>query len=152
MSILSTYGTQQNLFHRRMFSEPSRYRHRFLRIWPENESPCREMDRNTCQHRHCTHKRRGRCSRVTKKFPEQTKGCHVIDTEVKRIKALKWLDVEDVWGIGRRNAAKLRAIGVRQSMGFCQLATIRGVEIDDHHRLELTKRTLRHPRYCDGTD
>lgn len=60
-------------------------------------------------------------NRIAKKFPEQTKGCHVIDTETKRIKALKWLDVEDVWGIGRRNAAKLRAIGVRKAWDFVNL-------------------------------
>lgn len=60
-------------------------------------------------------------NRIAKKFPEQTKGCHVIDTEVKRIKALKWLDVEDVWGIGRRNAAKLRAVGVRKAWDFVNL-------------------------------
>ena len=60
-------------------------------------------------------------NRIAKKFPEQTKGCHVIDTETKRIKALKWLDVEDVWGIGRRNAAKLRAVGVRKASDFVNL-------------------------------
>lgn len=60
-------------------------------------------------------------NRIAKKFPEQTKGCHVIDTETKRIKALKWLDVEDVWGIGRRNAAKLRAVGVRKAWDFVNL-------------------------------
>ena len=60
-------------------------------------------------------------NRIAKKFPEQTKGCHVIDTETKRIKALKWFDVEDVWGIGRRNAAKLRAVGVRKAWDFVNL-------------------------------
>ena len=60
-------------------------------------------------------------NRIAKKFPEQTKGCHVIDTETKRMKALKWLNVEDVWGIGRRNAAKLRAVGVRKAWDFVNL-------------------------------
>lgn len=61
-------------------------------------------------------------NRIAKKFPERTEGCHVIDTEEKRIKALKWIDVEDVWGIGRRNAAKLRAIGVRKACDFVNLS------------------------------
>lgn len=61
-------------------------------------------------------------NRIAKKFPKRTDGCHVIDTEEKRIKALKWLDVEDVWGIGRRNAAKLRAIGVHKAWDFVNLS------------------------------
>ncbi len=60
-------------------------------------------------------------NRIAKKFPERTDGCHVIDTEEKRIKALKWLDVEDVWGIGRRNAAKLRDVSVRKAWDFVNL-------------------------------
>ena len=61
-------------------------------------------------------------NKIAKKFPEQTKGCYVIDTEEKRIKALKWLPVEDVWGIGRRNSKKLNAIGVLKAWDFCQLS------------------------------
>lgn len=61
-------------------------------------------------------------NKIAKKFPEQTKGCYVIDTEEKRIKALKWLPVEDVWGIGRRNSKKLNAIGVLKTWDFCQLS------------------------------
>jgi len=43
-------------------------------------------------------------------IPTGTEGSYVIDSEEKRMKALKWIAVEDVWGIGRRNAKKLRAI------------------------------------------
>jgi DNA polymerase V len=60
-------------------------------------------------------------NKIAKKFPERTGGSYVIDTEDKRIKALKWLPVEDVWGIGRRNSKKLRAIGVKTAYDFCQL-------------------------------
>ena len=54
-------------------------------------------------------------NRIAKKFTEKTDGCYVIDTEEKRIKALKWLDVDDVWGIGRRNAKKLKSLGVNKA-------------------------------------
>lgn len=60
-------------------------------------------------------------TRVAKKFPSQTKGVHVIDTEEKRIKALKWIAIEDVWGIGYRYAKKLRAINVNTAYDFTQL-------------------------------
>jgi len=60
-------------------------------------------------------------NKIAKKFTERTGGCYVIDSEEKRIKALKWLPVEDVWGIGRRNSKKLRAIGVNTAFDFCQL-------------------------------
>jgi len=61
-------------------------------------------------------------NRIAKKFTEKTGGCYVIDTEEKRIKALKWLDVDDVWGIGRRNAKKLKSLGVNKAYDFCQMS------------------------------
>jgi DNA polymerase V len=61
-------------------------------------------------------------NRIAKKFTEHTGGCYVIDSEDKRIKALKWLNVEDVWGIGSRNAKKLKSIGVTKAFDFCQLS------------------------------
>lgn len=60
-------------------------------------------------------------NRIAKKFPLQTDSCHVIDSDEKRIKALKWLKIEDVWGVGRRNAAKLGAVGVHNAYQFTQL-------------------------------
>jgi DNA polymerase V len=59
-------------------------------------------------------------NRIAKKFPE-LQGVHVIDSEEKRIKALRWLPIEDVWGIGRRYARKLRAMGVNTAYDFTQL-------------------------------
>ena len=59
-------------------------------------------------------------NRIAKKYPE-LKGVHVIDTETKRIKALKWTAVEDVWGIGRRYARKLRTMGVNTAYDFTLL-------------------------------
>lgn len=60
-------------------------------------------------------------NRIAKKFAQQTGGCHVIDTEEKRIKALKWLAVEDVWGIGRQHAKRLQYVGVKTAYDFTQL-------------------------------
>jgi len=78
-------------------------------------------------------------NRIAKKFTARTGGSYVIDTEDKRLKALKWLPVDDVWGIGRRNAKKLNAIGVRTAYDFCQMdrtwvlnhMTIVGVRLQD---------------------
>jgi len=61
-------------------------------------------------------------NRIAKKFTERTGGSYVIDTEEKRINALKWLAVEDVWGIGRRNAKKLHARGVKTAYDFSLLS------------------------------
>jgi DNA polymerase V len=60
-------------------------------------------------------------NRIAKKFPKETGGSYVIDTDEKRIKALKWLKVEDIWGVGRRNAKKLYAIGANNAIDFVQL-------------------------------
>lgn len=60
-------------------------------------------------------------NRIAKKFPEATKCSYVIDSEQKRIKALKWLPIEDVWGIGRQNAKKLYAKGIKKAIQFTEL-------------------------------
>ena len=60
-------------------------------------------------------------NRIAKKFPEITKGSYVIDSEEKRIKALKWLPIEDVWGIGRQNTKKLYAKGIKKAIQFTEL-------------------------------
>lgn len=61
-------------------------------------------------------------NRIAKKFPKETQGAYVIDTEEKRIKALKWLKVEDIWGVGRRNAKKLYAVGAYKALDFVNLS------------------------------
>ena len=61
-------------------------------------------------------------NRIAKKFPKKTEGVYTIDTEEKRIKALKWLSIEDVWGIGNRHAKRLRAIGVNTAFQFTELS------------------------------
>jgi DNA polymerase V len=44
-----------------------------------------------------------------------------MDTDEKRIKALKWIEVEDIWGIGRQYSKKLKAMGVFNGADFIQL-------------------------------
>ncbi len=60
-------------------------------------------------------------NKVAKKFPNRTQGVYIIDSESKRIKALQWTKIGDVWGIGRRISKKLKAIGVHTAYEFTQL-------------------------------
>lgn len=60
-------------------------------------------------------------NRIAKKYSDQLHGCHVIDNEDKRLKAIKWLAIEDVWGIGRKHAQRLKNEGVKTAYDFTQL-------------------------------
>ncbi len=44
--------------------------------------------------------------------------CCMIDTDERRQKALKLYPIEDVWGIGRRYAARLQSMGVKTAYDF----------------------------------
>jgi DNA polymerase V len=57
---------------------------------------------------------------IAKRYQGHTKGVYVIDTEEKRIKALKWLKIGDVWGIGHRMAKKLKAKNIHTAYDFIQ--------------------------------
>ena len=46
--------------------------------------------------------------------------CCMIDSDEKRIKALKLYPIDEVWGIGRRYAAKLQALGVHTAYDFAK--------------------------------
>ena len=46
--------------------------------------------------------------------------CCMIDSDEKRLKALKLYPIDDVWGIGRRYAAKLQALGIHTAYDFAQ--------------------------------
>lgn len=59
---------------------------------------------------------------IAKKFVDRTGGVYVIDTEEKRLKALKWMAIESVWGIGYRSAKKLKAFGYTRAIQFTELA------------------------------
>jgi len=61
-------------------------------------------------------------NRIAKKFPERTGGVYVMDSPEKITRATQWLQVEDVWGIGRQHAARLNAMGVRSALEFTQMS------------------------------
>lgn len=81
-------------------------------------------------------------NRIAKKFP-QLNGVYCIDNEEKRIKALKWLDVEDIWGIGRQFAKKLKAKNINKAYEFTQLP-------DGYVRKEFTVVGLRLKKELEG--
>ena len=46
--------------------------------------------------------------------------CCMVDSDEKRIKALKLYPIDEVWGIGRRYAARLEALGVKTAYDFAE--------------------------------
>jgi DNA polymerase V len=58
-------------------------------------------------------------SKLAKKY-EVYRHCCMIDTDYKREKALEWSPIEDVWGIGRRYAARLQALGCKTALDFAK--------------------------------
>lgn len=58
---------------------------------------------------------------VAKKFKDRTAGVHVMDSPALEEKALRWIPVGDVWGVGRASARKLQARGVRTGWDFARL-------------------------------
>lgn len=60
-------------------------------------------------------------NRIAKKFAQKTQGVYVLDSPEKIKKALEWLPIEDVWGIGRKHAARLQAVGVKRAIDFVNL-------------------------------
>lgn len=61
-------------------------------------------------------------NRIAKKFPERTNGVYAINTDEQRIKALKWLKIEDVWGIGRQHTKRLQAMQVFTAFQFTEMS------------------------------
>jgi len=57
-------------------------------------------------------------NKIARKFPDKTGGVYVIDTDEKRIKALKWTKIEDVWGIGYRMKKKMVARNIKTAFDF----------------------------------
>ena len=60
-------------------------------------------------------------SKLAKKF-EVYRHCCIIDTDEKREAALKWLPIDDVWGIGRRYAERLHALGCQTAYDFANIS------------------------------
>ena len=83
-------------------------------------------------------------NRVAKKFADRTKGVYVIDSEEKRIKALKWLPIADVWGIGRKHARRRALNEVKTAYDFTQLN-------DDWVRKQMSIVGLRLKKDLEGT-
>tara|TARA_R110002073_G_scaffold296322_1_gene462304 strand:- start:14431 stop:15687 length:1257 start_codon:yes stop_codon:yes gene_type:complete len=61
-------------------------------------------------------------NKIARKFPKKTGGVYVIDSEEKRVKALKWTDIRSVWGIGRRLQKRLLDQGCKTAFDFTQLS------------------------------
>ncbi|MFD2741950.1 MULTISPECIES: Y-family DNA polymerase [Sphingobacterium] len=60
-------------------------------------------------------------NRIAKKFPNETKSVFIMATEEQRTKALRWLKVEDIWGVGRKHAARLMQQGIKTAYDFTQM-------------------------------
>jgi DNA polymerase V len=60
-------------------------------------------------------------NRIAKKFPKKTNGVYLIDSDKKKLKALKWLKIKDVWGIGFRHTERLKNIRVHTAYDFINL-------------------------------
>ncbi|MCK0179493.1 Y-family DNA polymerase [Flavobacteriaceae bacterium S0862] len=61
-------------------------------------------------------------NKIARKFPSETNGVYVIDSEKKRIKALKWIKLKDVWGIGRKLEKRLAVKNCKTAFDFVQLS------------------------------
>ena len=60
-------------------------------------------------------------NKIAKKIDSRTQGVYIIDSYEKRIKALKWTAVKDIWGIGRQHSKRLEAQGIRTAYDFANL-------------------------------
>ncbi len=60
-------------------------------------------------------------NRIVKKDPDLFRnGVYRLDTPSKIEKALKWLDIADVWGIGRKYSAKMQDSGIYKAWDLLQ--------------------------------
>ncbi len=60
-------------------------------------------------------------NKIAKKFTSKTGGIYFIKNEELRIKALRWTAIEDVWGIGKKIAEKLKNQEIQTAYQFTQL-------------------------------
>ncbi|MGO1751361.1 MAG: Y-family DNA polymerase, partial [Psychroflexus sp.] len=82
-------------------------------------------------------------NRIAKKFPKHTGGIYIIKNEELRLKALKWLSIGDIWGIGRQHQKRLEALGFKKAYEFAQLN-------DDWVRKHMTVVGLRLKKELEG--
>ena len=59
-------------------------------------------------------------SKFAKRYPGYKKCCF-IESDEQRLKALSLFPVEDVWGIGRRHAVRLKERGIHSALDFTRL-------------------------------
>lgn len=60
-------------------------------------------------------------NKVAKKFQAETQGVYVMQTREQIRKALTWTKIEDVWGIGRQHANRLKSLGIKNALQFTEL-------------------------------
>jgi len=60
-------------------------------------------------------------NRIAKKFDSKTTGVYVLDSEEKREKALQWLKIGDVWGIGVKHSEHLKTHNINKAYDFIKL-------------------------------
>lgn len=60
-------------------------------------------------------------NKIAKKLKSRTGGVYVIQSEERRIKALKWTKIESVWGIGHGNLKRVQTQNVKTAYDFTQL-------------------------------
>jgi len=60
-------------------------------------------------------------NKIAKKFTKHTNDVYIINTEEKRIKALKWTKIEDTWGIGRKISERLKLKNINTAFEFTLL-------------------------------
>jgi DNA polymerase V len=61
-------------------------------------------------------------NKIAKKLKSRTGGVYVIQSEERRIKALKWTKIETVWGIGHGNLKRVQTQNVKTAYDFTQLS------------------------------
>jgi DNA polymerase V len=61
-------------------------------------------------------------NKIARKYPSQTNGVYVIDSEIKRVNALKWTKIKDIWGIGSKLSNRLVIKGCKNAYDFTQLS------------------------------
>lgn len=62
-------------------------------------------------------------NKIAKKYAAKTEGVYYMKNETLRIKALRWTAIEDVWGIGKSIATKLKNKGIYNAYEFTLLPT-----------------------------
>ncbi|NLP56852.1 Y-family DNA polymerase [Lutibacter sp. B1] len=61
-------------------------------------------------------------NKIAKNFSKKTSGVYVISDENKRIKALKYTEIENVWGIGRSISKQLKKSHIHTAYNFTLLS------------------------------